>query len=122
MSGLCLVGAGFLLALGTGEISLRWEHSVERVEWHETWRREGDRLRLVEAAVRGSGAGMEAGEGARLKEGFYVWNPVARYEPSLILRRSGATADWIICRAGQCGTIEAIASVAPDPVTLLPCP
>lgn len=66
----CIAVAGALVAaLATEGFSLVWSHSVEKTEWREEWRVEGSRLRLAEAAVRGSGAGMEPPTDAAFVDG-----------------------------------------------------
>jgi hypothetical protein len=121
-AGLCLAGAGFLLALGTSDVTLSWTHSVEKTQWRETWRRENDALRLVEVAIKGSGAGMEPDPSAVLRNGFYAWQPSERREPRLVLRRSGATEDWSLCREGRCDSLGSLVRADLDPVRLEPCP
>ena len=120
-AGLCLAGAGFLLALGTSDVTLSWTHSVEKTQWRETWRRENDALRLVEVAIRGSGAGMEPDPSAALRDGFYVWQPPDRRERELVLRRSGMTEDWSLCRGGECRSLGTLVPPDLDPVRLEPC-
>lgn len=101
---LCLLsGAAVLLTLAAPEITLSWRHSVEHVEWREDWRAGPGGLRLIRAAVRGSGAGMEPGEGARLDNGWWVWAPDGPEVPELWLASSGATGTgWTLCSAGEC--------------------
>ncbi|MFN6961532.1 MAG: DUF1850 domain-containing protein, partial [Rhodocyclaceae bacterium] len=74
MTGLCLV-AGLLVAPLGDAVTLSWTHSIEKILWEEDWRREGDRLRLVAARVRGTGAGMEPPAGAVLKDGVWHYAP-----------------------------------------------
>ncbi|WPY95163.1 DUF1850 domain-containing protein [Limimaricola variabilis] len=114
----CLMVGVAALGLATGAFELSWTHSVEKVEWRERWRVERDALELVEARVRGSGAGMEPGPDAVLRDGWWVWSP-GLVVPSLSLAASGATgAGWQLCADGQC---RELATQAGDPVTLTPC-
>ncbi|MFC0812020.1 DUF1850 domain-containing protein [Paracoccus panacisoli] len=114
----CLMAGAVALAV-SGGFSLGWTHSVERVRWEERWRVEGDRLVLIEARVRGSGAGMEPGEGAVERDGWWVWQP-SRSFPELTLAASGATGGgWTLCTDGGCRELGAVAGAA---VTLRPCP
>lgn len=119
---LCLLAGGLIIALGAERIDLRWTHSVERIEWAETWEARGNGLRLIEARIRGSGAGMEIPDGAVLREGAWVFKPDHPPIDSLALRRSGATDDWRICFNNQCRMMADIVPAAADPVTLAPCP
>ena len=56
-------------------LTLAWTHSIEKIRWEEDWLIEGDRLRLDEARVRGSGAGMEAPSGSRFESGVWRYDP-----------------------------------------------
>jgi hypothetical protein len=109
-----------LIALSGDHFRLEWEHSAEHETWREEWRVEGDQLRLTEAAIKGSGAGMEPGPDARLVEGWWVWSPQLPPQDSLILAASGKTGGgWRICDAQQC---RELGQLGGDPITLRPCP
>lgn len=98
----CLMVMGQKLALASAVFTLGWNHSVEKTEWREQWRVEGAHLVLEEARLRGSGAGMEPGETARLVDGWWVWQPLQRME-RLTLATSGFTgAGWQFCADGAC--------------------
>ena len=103
----CLtLGAG-VVGVAAASFTLGWTHSVERTEWRERWTLLDDgRLRAVEARVRGSGAGMDPGEGARLEDGWWVWQPALPPVPSLVLALSGTTGGgWTLCGDGRCRAI-----------------
>lgn len=115
----CLAVGAALLTLAAPGFTLSWTHSVERVDWQEDWRVEGAALVLERARVRGSGAGMEPGEGAVLQDGWWTW-PAALQVPALTLAASGATASgWRLCSGGACREIGAESAA---PLTLKPCP
>jgi len=115
----CLAVAGMQLMLAGSTFSLSWTHSVERVEWREEWRVTPAGLELVEARVRGSGAGMEPGEGARLEDGWWVWTPRTAPLARLFLAASGATSDgWQLCADGKC---RRLGTEAGQPIELAPC-
>lgn len=100
MSGCLMVGT-LMLALSGNAFTLDWTHSVERVVWREDWLIQGGALRLTGAAIKGSGAGMEPGEGAILKGGWWVWHPALPPQPQILLAASGATGGgWRICDPG----------------------
>lgn len=40
------------------EVILKWRHSVEKQDWQEAWRRDGDRLHLTAVYVQTFGAGV----------------------------------------------------------------
>ncbi len=118
MTGCLMVGAS-LLALAAPDFTLEWLHSVEKTRWRETWQITADGLHLSEAAVKGSGAGMEPGDGALLSDGWWVWQPQLAPQPTLTLATSGATGSgWLLCSGGICHDIpEAGASVVLRPCT-----
>lgn len=119
MTTACLMIGATALGLSSGGFDLRWHHSVEKTEWRESWVVEGTYLRLTEAAVKGSGAGMDPGEGARLDNGWWVWQPDLPPVPEITLAASGATgAGWRICDGPDCHEIGADPGEA---VLLAPC-
>lgn len=125
MPGLCLALGAAVVALGAGTADLRWTHSVQKTEWRETWQASADGLHLRSAAVQGSGAGMEPGEGAVLRDGFWTWQPQRPAIAELPLTRSPFTgADWQVCVAGQCRALGSyFPGTAPDQtIRLRPCP
>ncbi|ADZ69516.1 DUF1850 domain-containing protein [Polymorphum gilvum] len=116
---LCLAVGAKALAVAAG-FTLSWTHSVERTGWQERWSITPAGLVLEEARVRGSGAGMEPGDGAWLEEGWWVWQPDLPPQPRIVLAASGATgAGWTLCSAGDCHDIGAEAGA---PVVIAPCP
>jgi hypothetical protein len=56
---LCLASAGVVKILSVAAFTLVWTHSIEKVDWQEDWRIMSHGLELVQARVKGSGAGME---------------------------------------------------------------
>jgi len=104
-----------------GAITLAWTHSVEKIPWEEDWRLGQNGLELVEARVRGSGAGMDPPPEARFVDGSWAWRPAVPPLREVVMRRSGATADYRICIAGQCRPMEDLVPADADPVTLTAC-
>lgn len=124
MIGLCLAAA---LSAATARVtlpengfSLRWVHSIEKVEWREEWRVSPQGLDLVEARVKGSGAGMEPADDARLVDGWYVWRPHTPRLSKLILARSGAVGDHRLCVGGDCRPVSDYIG-GTDAIVLEPC-
>jgi hypothetical protein len=116
---LCVMGGGEVLRLAVTAFTLAWTHSVEQVRWEEDWRVTPAGLVLLEARVRGSGAGMEPPDGARLEGGWWVYAPGLRPQSKLLLAASGATGGgWTLCGGGSC---REIAVEAGAPVRLAPC-
>lgn len=117
MSGCLMVGA-LALHLASPEFTLQWTHSVEQVEWVESWRVTADGLRLTGAKVKGSGAGMEPDDTAVLRGGWWVWD-ADRLLTTIELAASGATgAGWRICDGLRCTEIGAAPG---DPLRIAPC-
>ncbi|HEV7247583.1 MAG TPA: DUF1850 domain-containing protein [Shinella sp.] len=103
MSAMLCIAGGKTIAVAAGLFTLSWTHSVEKVEWRENWQATPAGLVLREARVKGSGAGMEPGEGARRKDGWWVWNPHVAPLADLVLASSGATVSgWTLCDATGC--------------------
>jgi hypothetical protein len=119
----CLALAGvFLAALPTEAFGLVWSHSVERTEWREEWRVDGDRLRLVEAAIEGSGAGMEPPAGAALTDGAWRWRPEAPPLARLVLANSPFAGDYRLCWSGGCRPLAGLAPAQRSgPLEFYPC-
>ncbi|MDZ7875954.1 MAG: DUF1850 domain-containing protein [Rhizobium sp.] len=103
---LCIAIAATVLTIPATTFSLSWVHSVEKVEWREEWAVTGSGLELRQASVKGSGAGMEPGEGAVLNDGWWRWKPSLAPVAELRLASSGATpGGWTLCHAGGCQTL-----------------
>jgi len=114
----CLMVGAVAMSLASPDFTLHWTHSVEKVEWVENWRVEDKTLTLTRAAVKGSGAGMEPGDGATFENGWWVWHPETKV-PELILAASGATVGgWQICDGATCTEIGATAGA---PVVVKSC-
>lgn len=120
---ICLI-AGLLVAPLGEAVTLRWTHSIEKTLWEEDYRREGERLLLTEARIRGTGAGMEPPEGARLDNGVWRYTPPLPPLPRVALRHSPYVAPYIVCVAERCQPLtdwlpglpaEAVIELAPCP-------
>lgn len=105
---LCLASAGVLKTLSIAAFTLAWTHSVEKIEWQEDWRVTPTGLELMQARVKGSGAGMEPPPQARLVDGWFQWHPNRPPIPEIALGNSGAAGEWRVCGAGQCRTLSEI--------------
>lgn len=120
MSAACLLVGATALTLASGGFELSWRHSVEKVAWREQWSVTPAGLKLTGAAVKGSGAGMEPGPGARLVNGWWVWTPAMATVPALELAASGATGGgWRLCDGTRCREIGAEPGAG---IRLAPCP
>lgn len=120
--GLCILAAGAVVAqVAASSFTLAWTHSVERIPWEEDWMVEEAGLRLSAARVRGMGAGMEPPPEARLVDGWWRWTPTVPVLREVVLRRSGATADWRLCHGGACAALDTLLPAGADPVTMTAC-
>ncbi len=116
----CLLIGAVIMGLSGDRFTLEWTHSVERVAWRETWIVNRDGMRVMKAAIKGSGAGMEPGPGASLEDGWWVWRPHLPPQQQLVLAASGATASaWRLCDGPDCREIGAEPGEA---IILRPCP
>lgn len=124
MNGLCLMVAGVLMASLPGDrFDLVWRHSVEKIYWRETWAVDEGRLRVTEAAVRGSGAGMEPPPDAVWVEGEWRYRPHLPPLGEVTLARSAEGGDWWLCDAAACRTLDALVPGGTnDPVVMKACP
>jgi hypothetical protein len=105
---LCLASAGVVKALSIAAFTLVWTHSVEKIDWQEDWRLTPLGLELVQARVKGSGAGMEPAPEASLVDGWFQWAPKRAPLPELVLGNSGAAGEWRLCSGGNCRTLSEI--------------
>jgi hypothetical protein len=105
---LCLASAGIVKTLSIAAFMLAWTHSIEKVEWQEDWRVSAHGLELVQARVKGSGAGMEPPPDARLVDGWFQWRPQRAAMPEVVLGNSGAAGEWRLCTDGKCRTLSEI--------------
>ena len=105
---LCLASAGVVKMLSLVAFTLVWTHSIEKTEWQEDWRVTPGGLELVQARVKGFGAGMEPAPDARLVDGWFQWQPKRAAMPEVILANSGAAGEWRLCTDGKCRTLSEI--------------
>lgn len=116
---LCVATGLKTIVLAANLFSLSWQHSVERTEWRENWRVTPTGLQLIEARVKGSGAGMDPPEGSVLKDGWWVYRPDLPPQTRVVLAASGATGSgWRLCSDGQCLTLGAASG---EPIILEAC-
>lgn len=118
---LCISGAP-PLPLAEGRFTLEWQHSVEHIAWREFWLVTDSGLALDGAAIRGSGAGMEPGEGAVLVDGWWRWRIAPpRAVSELVLGASGATGGgWRLCDPAT-QVCREIGAQPGAPIMLTPC-
>ena len=116
---LCILAAGKTTVLAVSAFTLSWTHSVEKTRWQEEWQVTPAGLEIVEARVKGSGAGMDPPEVAVLKDGWWTYVPKIGARPVVRLAASGATGSgWLLCADRTCLELGAEAG---DPVELSAC-
>lgn len=116
---LCILAAGKTVTLSVAAFTLSWTHSVERTRWQEDWRVLPSGLQVVEARVKGSGAGMEPPQGAVLRDGWWSYVPKVGIQPRVVLAASGATGGgWTLCTVQGCRELGKAAGGA---IVLEPC-
>jgi hypothetical protein len=119
MTTLCILAAGKTITFAATAFTLSWTHSVEQTRWEEDWRITPAGIEIVEARVKGSGAGMEPPPDAAFNNGWWAYVPKIPARPEIVLAASGATgAGWSLCAAGKC--IE-LGAAAGEPVRLKSC-
>jgi hypothetical protein len=119
----CFAAGAVIKMLQVTAFTLVWTHSVQKTDWQEDWRVTPDGLLLVEARIKGSGAGIDPPADARLIDGWWRWRPPEIARSEVLLARSDAAGDWRICTAGRCRTLGVIlgASPAVGAVAMRPC-
>lgn len=132
MIGICLAAAGLMLSVPTPTFTLGWTHSIEKIQWEEDYTvvstPDGARLRLTEARIGGSGAGMEPPPDAVLTNGVWRYTPSLAPLERLNLARSGYGADsgidYRLCWDGGChDMVELVGAPAVAPlVEIFACP
>jgi hypothetical protein len=105
---LCLASAGVVKTLAIAAFTLAWTHSIEKTDWQEDWQVTPQGLELVQARIKGSGAGMEPPPEARLIDGWFTWRSRRAPMPELVLGNSGAAGEWRLCHDGNCRTLSDI--------------
>lgn len=103
MIGLCLGLAGVVWAqLPVSSFTLAWNHTVEKIRWEEDYRVTEQGLVLEQARIRGSGAGMEIPQDARLENGsWYYQRQLPPLQP-LSLGRAPEAGDYQLCFDDAC--------------------
>jgi len=103
----CLFVAGALRAvIPAHDFTVSWMHSVARTGWEERYQVDGKALRLVEARVQGSGAGMDPPPDAQFRHGWWTWRPSVGALPAIRLTWSSFTRDYDLCWLGRCQSLQ----------------
>ena len=122
MEAIC-VATALLFAHCGQKATLSWRHSIEKIVWEEDYRCSEGGLRLTEARVRGTGAGMEPPPGAVFSDGAWHYTPEMAPLPEVQLRHSPYAATYTLCCDGRCQPLPDWLPGLPEEevVTLRPC-
>lgn len=105
--------ASVLATIPAERVTLAWEHSVEKIRWEEDYVARIGRLELMEARVKGSGAGMEVPEGAVLHGGWWHYQSATYALEKITLTRSTYAGDYQLCWASVCRTLTELLGPSP---------
>ncbi len=106
MLGLCLARAATVVAIASSHFTLSWTHSIEKIRWEEDWQVTPAGLQVVEARIRGSGAGMDPPEDATFADGAWHYRPRIGPQREVVLAASDFTADHTLCIEGRCRALH----------------
>lgn len=112
IAGLCLALVATQAApvfVPVRHFTLAWTHSIEKTRWEEDYAVlpvSPPRLLARAARIKGSGAGMEPPDGARLSRGWYEYRPAERLPTELLLSRSRFVPDYELCTSEGCRPLE----------------
>lgn len=119
---LCIASGAVAAVLAVESFTLAWTHSIEKIRWEEDWRIEAGRLRVVEARILGTGAGMEPPAGAVLEKGVWRYRPAVAPLERLRLAHSTFAKGYELCLDGRCRPLAELAGHAEnEPVELFSC-
>ena len=123
LAALCLFAGELQAQIPVERFTLRWQHSIEKIDWEEDYLVVGSWLYLGNARVRGSGAGMEPPPGSFYANGVWHYRPapVMRWTHSLKLTRSEFARDYDLCLNGTCQTLSNWIPISAGTTTLKPC-
>ena len=121
LAALCLAAGALHVTLPIRQFTLRWQHSIEKIEWAEDWEVAGNWLHLSQARIRGSGAGMEPPDGARLVDGVWNYRLDDPWRLEVVLARSEFVPDYRLCFDGRCRLLTDWLPIAAGPTTLTAC-
>jgi hypothetical protein len=109
MSALCIAiaAAAGAVVLPSPRLTLAWTHSVERTAWEEDYVIAGDRLRVDQARIRRSGAGMEPGTDATWRDGWWRYRPQISDLSEVTLANSSDARGYTVCWDGSCHLLDA---------------
>ena len=102
---ICLAVGALVATLATNNFTLAWTHSIEKVRWEEDWQATSEGLKITEARIRGTGAGMEIPPDAVLKNGVWHYVPSMSVVHNLRLAHSEFAPEYELCM-GKPGALK----------------
>ena len=121
LAALCLVAGSLQLQLPVRQFTLRWQHSIEKIEWAEDYEVAGPWLHLSQARIRGSGAGMEPPDGSTLVDGVWRYRLADPWRREIVLARSEFVPDYELCIDGKCQRLTRWMPISAGATTLQSC-
>lgn len=118
---LCLIAGSVRVQLPVRQFTLRWQHSIEKVQWAEDYEVAGSWLHLSQARIRGSGAGMEPPEGATLVDGVWHYRLADPWRREIVLARSEFVPDYELCVDGVCRRLTHWVPISAGATTVRAC-
>lgn len=124
LAALCLMAGTLQVAVPAQQFTLRWQHTIEKIDWEEDYSIAGEWFYLSSARVRGSGAGMEPPPGSYYAKGVWHYRPPPdmRWTRQLLLARSEFGRDYELCLDGGCHPLSRWVPLSSGNTVLLPCP
>lgn len=121
LAALCLAAGALQASVPVDHFTLRWRHSIEKIEWDEDYEIAGNWLHLSQARIRGSGAGMEPPPGAALIDGVWHYRLADPWRREVVLARSEFVPDYELCLDGRCRRLTDWLPISAGPATLTAC-
>ena len=122
LAAICLAAGDRQVVQPAHRFTLAWQHSIEKTAWEEDYIVAGRWLFLVEARIRGSGAGMEPPPDAVLADDTWHYRPAQRWFEAIHLARSEFGDDHRLCVLGRCRPLAEWIVRDSGPVTISACP
>ena len=110
-----------MTSVPASHVTLRWQHSIEKIVWEEDYTVAGNWLVITGARIRGSGAGMEPPPNAVLQDGVWHYQLADPWRKEVVLARSSYVRDYDLCVKANCRPLSAWIPVDAGPTTMRAC-
>lgn len=121
LGALCLAAGALVASVPASHVTLRWQHSIEKIGWEEDYTVAGSWLAITGARIRGSGAGMEPPSNAVLHNGVWHYQLHDPWRKEVVLARSSYVRDYDLCVKANCRPLSAWIPVDTGPTTMRAC-